>query len=243
MPWWPPSRGGLDRRDEDVGAHPAGDERLGAVDHVAAVDLARVRADRRHIGAGVGLGDRQRRDLLAADPGHQEALLLILGAEPPDRRQWRCRSGRRSPRPARPSRTSASSSANTASATGSPLPPYSPGTSGRCSRARRAAEHLVGEPPSVLPLRRACGRSSVCTKRRTDRAELLVLGVKGGIGRRACAPSPAAHARPAARCMHRAGHHSPYERPITSSMISSVPAPIRFRRRSRQTRSIPYSFM
>jgi hypothetical protein len=26
-------------------------------------------------------------------------------------------------------------------------------------------------------------------------------------------------------------------------MISSVPAPIRFRRRSRHTRSIPYSFM
>ena len=35
----------------------------------------------------------------------------------------------------------------------------------------------------------------------------------------------------------------PYERPITSSMISSVPAPIRFSRRSRHTRSIPYSFM
>ena len=38
-------------------------------------------------------------------------------------------------------------------------------------------------------------------------------------------------------------HYSPYERPITSSMISSVPAPIRFSRRSRQARSIPYSFM
>src|SRR4051812_17869129 len=37
--------------------------------------------------------------------------------------------------------------------------------------------------------------------------------------------------------------HRPYERPITSSMISSVPAPIRLRRMSRQTRSTPYSFM
>jgi hypothetical protein len=37
--------------------------------------------------------------------------------------------------------------------------------------------------------------------------------------------------------------HSPYERPITSSMISSVPAPMRFRRASRHTRSTPYSFM
>ncbi len=37
--------------------------------------------------------------------------------------------------------------------------------------------------------------------------------------------------------------YRPYERPITSSMISSLPAPIRFRRRSRHERSIPYSFM
>jgi hypothetical protein len=42
--------------------------------------------------------------------------------------------------------------------------------------------------------------------------------------------------RPAAR-------YSPYERPMTSSMISSVPAPIRLSRMSRQTRSTPYSFM
>ena len=37
--------------------------------------------------------------------------------------------------------------------------------------------------------------------------------------------------------------YSPYDRPITSSITSSVPAPIRFRRMSRQARSIPYSFM
>ena len=37
--------------------------------------------------------------------------------------------------------------------------------------------------------------------------------------------------------------YNPYERPITSSMISSVPAPIRLRRMSRHTRSTPYSFM
>ena len=37
--------------------------------------------------------------------------------------------------------------------------------------------------------------------------------------------------------------YSPYERPITSSMTSSVPAPMRFRRMSRQARSMPYSFM
>ena len=39
------------------------------------------------------------------------------------------------------------------------------------------------------------------------------------------------------------GPYRPYERPITSSMTSSVPAPMRFRRMSRQARSMPYSFM
>ena len=36
---------------------------------------------------------------------------------------------------------------------------------------------------------------------------------------------------------------SPYERPMTSSITSSVPAPMRLRRMSLQARSIPYSFM
>ena len=40
-----------------------------------------------------------------------------------------------------------------------------------------------------------------------------------------------------------AGAYSPYERPITSSITSSVPAPMRFRRMSRHARSMPYSFM
>ena len=38
------------------------------------------------VGAGAGLGDPQRADLLAGDPGHQPALLLLLGAEVEDRR-------------------------------------------------------------------------------------------------------------------------------------------------------------
>src|SRR4051794_4241922 len=37
--------------------------------------------------------------------------------------------------------------------------------------------------------------------------------------------------------------YRPYERPMTSSMISSVPAPIRFSRMSRHARSTPYSRM
>ena len=41
----------------------------------------------------------------------------------------------------------------------------------------------------------------------------------------------------------QAPDYSPYDRPITSNMISSVPAPIRFSLMSRQARSTPYSFM
>jgi hypothetical protein len=40
-----------------------------------------------------------------------------------------------------------------------------------------------------------------------------------------------------------AASQSPYDRPITSSITSSVPAPIRLRRTSLQARSMPYSFM
>ena len=53
-------------------------------------------------------------------------------------------------------------------------------------------------------------------------------------------PSSAARTGPAQRAAER---QSPYDRPITSSITSSVPAPIRFRRTSRQARSMPYSFM
>ena len=41
MPWWPPSSVVLHGADEEVGADAVGDEGLGAVDDVAAVDLAR----------------------------------------------------------------------------------------------------------------------------------------------------------------------------------------------------------
>ena len=39
-----------------------------------------------HVGAGVGLGDAERRDPLAADGGHEVAFVLVVGAELPDRR-------------------------------------------------------------------------------------------------------------------------------------------------------------
>ena len=80
----------------------------------------------------------------------------------------------------------------------------------------------------------------------------------GDTGAAACSPHPArrvaaARMREAASGRMHPGYtpgarrvpvgYSPYERPMTSSMISSVPAPMRFRRMSRHTRSTPYSFM
>ena len=62
------------------------------------------------VGAGVGLGDRERRDLLAADRGREPALLLRLGAERRERRRGDARRARRCPPPGRPSRQRASSS-------------------------------------------------------------------------------------------------------------------------------------
>ena len=90
--------GRLAGADQEVGPDAVGDEGLGAVDDVAPVDLAGGGAQRGDVGAGSRLGDPQRADQLALDPGNQPALLLLLGAELPDRRQSRSPRGR--PRPA-----------------------------------------------------------------------------------------------------------------------------------------------
>ena len=86
--------GRLAGADEEVGADAVGDEGLGAVDQVAAIDLLRGGGDAGDVGAGAGLGDPERADLLAGDPRHQPALLLLLGAEVEDRRHARSRRGR-----------------------------------------------------------------------------------------------------------------------------------------------------
>ena len=87
MPWWPPSCGRLDGRDDEVRAHAVGDVGLLAVDHPAAVDALGARAQRRDVRAGARLGDAERADQLAADRRHEVALLLLVGAELPDRRR------------------------------------------------------------------------------------------------------------------------------------------------------------
>jgi hypothetical protein len=77
---------GLAGADEEVGADAVGDEGLGAVDDVTPVDLARRGPERGDVGTGARLRDAERSDLLALDAGNEPALLLLLGAELPDRR-------------------------------------------------------------------------------------------------------------------------------------------------------------
>ena len=78
---------GLDGADEKVRAHAVGDVRLGAVDDEAAVDALGPGPEGRHVRAGVGLGDAERADPRARDGRAQVALLLVVGAELPDRRR------------------------------------------------------------------------------------------------------------------------------------------------------------
>ena len=76
---------------------------------------------------------------------------------------------------------------------------------------------------------RRCSATCGMASRRTPRAYSASSTRSAGVTARAPpAPEP---------------RYNPYERPITSSITSSVPAPMRFSRMSRQARSIPYSFM
>ena len=56
---------GAHRSGHEVGADPAGDEGLGAVDDVVVALSGRDGADARHVGATAWLGDRERADGLA----------------------------------------------------------------------------------------------------------------------------------------------------------------------------------
>jgi hypothetical protein len=73
--------------DEEVSADAVGDEGLGAVDDVAAVDLSGGRSKRRDVGPGAGLGNAQGSDQIPPYRWNQPALLLLLCAESPDRRR------------------------------------------------------------------------------------------------------------------------------------------------------------
>ena len=211
--------------------------------------------------AGARLGDAERADLLAGDRGHEVALLLLLGAELPDRRRGDVRVRAEpgggaaraacapAPRTAPPRAGSRRPGRRTRSGTSARAGPARPASAKTSSGNQRSSSHCV-RVRRQLALDEAADR----------RAQLLVLvGERGiGVGHARIEQLPPAHARSAgglsARCRQCVRStstalardqrsYSPYERPITSSMISSVPAPMRFRRMSRHTRSTPYSFM
>src|SRR5262249_47511274 len=60
-----------------VGVRPVGDPHLGAVDDETVALLLGAGADRGGVGAGIGLGDRERADVLAGNELRQVALLLL----------------------------------------------------------------------------------------------------------------------------------------------------------------------
>src|SRR6266849_5271735 len=68
-----------DKRPAAAGA--AGDEDLAAVDDEVVALLPRGGGDARHVGAGIGLGDRERRDVLPADGRDDPFALLLLSPE------------------------------------------------------------------------------------------------------------------------------------------------------------------
>ena len=77
--------GRLDGRHDEVRTNTVGDVGLLSVEHEAAVDPLGFAGDAGHVGARAGLGDAERPDLLPGDRRDQVALLLLLGAELPDR--------------------------------------------------------------------------------------------------------------------------------------------------------------
>ena len=78
---------GLRDQEDEVRARAVGDERLRAADHVFVSVADRLGSDSGDVRAGLGLGDPEAADLLALDPRHEVALLLLLGAEQVDRGQ------------------------------------------------------------------------------------------------------------------------------------------------------------
>ena len=73
--------GGVGQQAEEVGAGRVGDPHLGAVDHIVVAVLFGVGLDVGHVGAGVGLGHRDRGDHVTGDGRRQVVALELVGAE------------------------------------------------------------------------------------------------------------------------------------------------------------------
>ena len=75
------ARVGDRQQHHDAGPQAVRDPHLLPVDHVVVAVAHRAGADRLHVGAGVGLGHRERRAHLAARHPRQQPVLLLGGAE------------------------------------------------------------------------------------------------------------------------------------------------------------------
>src|SRR5260370_41821332 len=76
---------GLGDDERPVAAGAARDEDLPAVDDEVVAVALRDRRDPGDVAAGIGLGDRQGRDVLSSDRRDQRFALLVLGPEFEDR--------------------------------------------------------------------------------------------------------------------------------------------------------------
>ena len=172
----------LDRRDVEARAHAVGDVGLLAVDDEAAVDALGARGDRRDVGAGPGLGDGQRGDLLAGDGGRQVAALLVLGAELPHRRRGdadvRADAGRQPARAAARQLLGEDRVVQVVAALAAVLLGV---LQAEEADPRQLGEDLVGEPARLLPLGGV--RAQLVGDEAPDRlAQRLVLVGEGRVG-------------------------------------------------------------
>ena len=164
IPSWPRVGVGLRHQEDEVRPGAVGDERLRAVDHVLVAVADRLGADPGDVGAGARLGDPEAADLLALDPRHQVALLLLLGARAGGSGAGPCRSGPRSPCWFRRSPSSSCTRRGPASSSSRrPARRTPPGSRGRGSRARRRAPSPRGARWSP-PTRCGGGRAPSCTQ-------------------------------------------------------------------------------
>ncbi len=80
---WPVAAG-ADHRDVDVAGAAAGDERLGAVQHIVVAVAARARRQRRRVGAAAGLGQAVAGEVLHAGQLWQKPRALVAIAKTVD---------------------------------------------------------------------------------------------------------------------------------------------------------------
>ena len=152
-------RVGLRDEHDEVGAVAVRDVRLRAVDDPLVAVAHRARLDAGHVGAGVGLGDAEAGDLLAADRRHEVAPASAPRCRTGAPAGWPCRCAPPRPSRARPSCSRPSPRrARGCSSSRRPGRRTPPGRRGRGSRARPCA----GRPSR--------GRSSPPTPPRAARA-------------------------------------------------------------------------